>query len=124
MKLILLGICLLVFASLVGVFFFQITSGIGWMAVWDSMVTMVIPDAKPDISKAVHLNRWATEAESDRYHSVKGMPKWKILQTLGHPFQVKMAPDGSEIWWYAWGIDWQLTIEKGVCISTWSNDGY
>src|SRR5437868_6715664 len=85
---------------------------------------IVIDDPEPDTSKTIRLRRWATNAESNRFHSVNGMPRRKVLQTLGHPCQVKREADGTEVWSYGWGIDWRIFIKNGVCIDTWSNDGW
>jgi hypothetical protein len=84
----------------------------------------ILPDNEPDTSKAIRLDRWATEEEAKRFHSVKGMPRWKVLRTLGHPCNLGRQKDGTEVWWYAWGVQWCVYFKNGVCTSTWSNDGY
>src|SRR5947208_13573709 len=71
----------------------------------------VIDDTEPDTSKTVRLRRWATNAEANRFHSVKGMPRRMVLQTLGHPCDVRRETDGTEVWRYDWGVDWGLSFK-------------
>jgi hypothetical protein len=81
-------------------------------------------DIQPDPSKTVRLTRWANAEEFDRFHSVRGMPRRKVIQTLGHPWQIDKRPDGTEVWRYDWGVDWRLSFTGGVCTWTHSNDGW
>jgi hypothetical protein len=85
---------------------------------------MVRGDDEPDTSKSRRLTRWATKAEWEQFLSVGGMSKRKILERIGHPSFVRKRSDGSERWWYDWGVNWFLEIENGVCVATFTDDGY
>jgi hypothetical protein len=81
-------------------------------------------DTEPDPSKAIRLERWATKEEGDRFFSARGKPKWKVLQILGHPWTVEKRADKTEVWSYAWGVDWRLFFKNGICVYADANDGY
>jgi hypothetical protein len=81
-------------------------------------------DPEPDPSRTVRLTRWATREEADRFCSLKGMTKRKVLQTVGHPWKIDKQPDGTEVWTYDWGIDWRLFFRGGVCTYVIINDGW
>lgn len=96
-----------------------------WAREGPGAAPLVLADPEPDTSKAIRLDRWATQEEGDRFHSVVGMRKRAILRRLGHPFRVSRGPGGREVWSYAWGVDWRLHLQQdGVCTSAHSNDGW
>jgi hypothetical protein len=86
--------------------------------------TVLVADSEPDPSKANRLRNWATQEQADRFHSVKGMSRRKVLQTLGHPCSVAKDKGGTEVWRYDWGVDWRVFFREGVCTDTYSNDGW
>src|SRR5262249_20457941 len=85
----------------VALFMIGLMPAIGWPVGPPRTDNHVAPDDQPDPRRA-GTARCPTENDLNRLRSCEGKPKWKVIQTLGHPKAVGRNKDGTEVWEYPW----------------------